>query len=100
MLRFIARSLGARMKSWHHSKPKAQFSIHSIENGRLDNTMTLALEGKRVLDSTDEVAGPYTTMLLSRCGAEVIRIESRRHLGFRESSKKGRGNAGASESLG
>jgi crotonobetainyl-CoA:carnitine CoA-transferase CaiB-like acyl-CoA transferase len=45
--------------------------------------MTLALEGIRVLDFTDGVSGPFCTMLLAGCGAEVIRIESMRHLGFR-----------------
>ncbi|HLB27729.1 MAG TPA: CoA transferase [Dehalococcoidales bacterium] len=45
--------------------------------------MALALHGVRVLDITDAVAGPFCTMLLAQCGAEVIRPESRRHLGFR-----------------
>jgi len=45
--------------------------------------MPLALEGIRVLDLTDAVSGPFCTMLLGNCGAEVIRIESMRHLGFR-----------------
>ena len=45
--------------------------------------MTLALQGIRVLDITDAVAGPFSTMLLATMGAEVIRAESRRHLGFR-----------------
>ena len=45
--------------------------------------MTLALQGIRVLDLTDAISGPFTTMLLASCGAEVIRIESLRHLGFR-----------------
>jgi benzylsuccinate CoA-transferase BbsF subunit len=49
--------------------------------------MTLALQGIRVIDLTDGVAGPYAAMLLARCGAEVIRLESRRHLGFRENTK-------------
>lgn len=59
--------------------------------------MQLALQGIRVLDLTDAVAGPYATMLLAICGAEVIRIESRRHLGFRESPTKNRGNGPVSE---
>jgi benzylsuccinate CoA-transferase BbsF subunit len=45
--------------------------------------MALALQGIRVLDITDAVAGPFSTLLLASCGAEVIRVESRRHLGFR-----------------
>jgi len=45
--------------------------------------MPLALEGIRVLDLTDGVSGPYCAMLLAGCGAEVIRVESLRHLGFR-----------------
>jgi benzylsuccinate CoA-transferase BbsF subunit len=56
--------------------------------------MTLALQGIRVIDLTDGVAGPYAAMLLARCGAEVIRLESRRHLGFRENTKKARGVEG------
>ena len=46
--------------------------------------MTLALSGVRILDLTDAISGPFSTMLLANCGAEVIRIESLRHLGFRE----------------
>ncbi len=45
--------------------------------------MTLALSGIRILDLTDAISGPFSTMLLANCGAEVIRIESLRHLGFR-----------------
>jgi benzylsuccinate CoA-transferase BbsF subunit len=56
--------------------------------------VNLALQGIRVLDLTDAVAGPYAAMLLAMCGAEVIRIESQRHLGFRESPRKiGEGDA-------
>jgi benzylsuccinate CoA-transferase BbsF subunit len=42
-----------------------------------------ALRGIRVLDFTDSIVGPFTTKLLASCGAEVIRVESRLHLGFR-----------------
>ncbi len=45
--------------------------------------MTLALSGIRILDLTDAISGPFSTMLLANCGAEVIRVESLRHLGFR-----------------
>jgi benzylsuccinate CoA-transferase BbsF subunit len=47
--------------------------------------MALSLQGIRVLDLTDSIVGPFTTMLLGSCGAEVIRIDSRNHLGFRAS---------------
>lgn len=45
--------------------------------------MRLALEGIRIIDLTDSIVGPFTTMLLASCGAEVIRVESRLRLGFR-----------------
>jgi benzylsuccinate CoA-transferase BbsF subunit len=45
--------------------------------------MPLAAEGIRILDFTDGVSGPFCAMLLAGCGAEVIRVESMRHLGFR-----------------
>lgn len=45
--------------------------------------MGFALEGIRIIDLTDTVVGPFTTMLLASCGAEVIKVESRLHLGFR-----------------
>lgn len=51
--------------------------------------MKLALEGIRVLDLTDSVIGPFTTLFLAACGAEVIRIESRLHLGFRRNGPWG-----------
>jgi crotonobetainyl-CoA:carnitine CoA-transferase CaiB-like acyl-CoA transferase len=50
--------------------------------------MTLALQGIRVLDLTDSIVGPYATTLLASCGAEVIKIESRYHLGFRRSGAR------------
>jgi len=46
--------------------------------------MGLALEGIRVVDLTDSIIGPFATMLLASCGAEVIKVESRLHLGFRK----------------
>src|SRR3990172_1298943 len=52
--------------------------------------MTLALKGIRVLDITDAISGPFCTMLMASCGAEVIRVESRRHLGFRTGAAPGR----------
>ncbi len=45
--------------------------------------MTAALEGIRVADFTDQIAGAYGTMLLAACGAEVIRVESQTYEGFR-----------------
>lgn len=45
--------------------------------------MALALQGTRILEVTDAVAGPFSTLLLAFFGAEVIRVESKRRLGFR-----------------
>jgi crotonobetainyl-CoA:carnitine CoA-transferase CaiB-like acyl-CoA transferase len=45
--------------------------------------MGVALEGIRILDLTDSIIGPYATTVLASCGAEIIKIESRYHLGFR-----------------
>lgn len=54
--------------------------------------MAPAFQGIRILDVTDAISGPFATMLLAGCGAEVIRVESRRHLGFRQGVAPGRGN--------
>jgi len=43
----------------------------------------MLLEGIRIADFTDQVAGSYSTMLLAACGAEVIRVESKQGTGFR-----------------
>jgi CoA:oxalate CoA-transferase len=51
--------------------------------------VALALQGIRVLDLTDSIVGPFSTMFLASCGAEVIRIESRLHLGFRRNGPWG-----------
>ena len=45
--------------------------------------MNNTLEGIRIIDMTDSIAGPYATSLLASCGAEVIRVESRLRFGFR-----------------
>ncbi|MFC2060290.1 CaiB/BaiF CoA transferase family protein [Chloroflexota bacterium] len=46
--------------------------------------MAMPLEGIRIVDFTDFIAGAYGTMLLAAYGAEVIRVESQVHKGFRE----------------
>jgi benzylsuccinate CoA-transferase BbsF subunit len=51
--------------------------------------VVFALQGIRVLDFTDSIVGPTTTKLLTSCGAEVIRVESRLHLGFRRNGPWG-----------
>jgi crotonobetainyl-CoA:carnitine CoA-transferase CaiB-like acyl-CoA transferase len=49
----------------------------------------LSLEGMRVIDFTQAVAGPHTTLWLASLGAEVIRIESPKHPdSFRSSMQK------------
>jgi crotonobetainyl-CoA:carnitine CoA-transferase CaiB-like acyl-CoA transferase len=42
-----------------------------------------ALKNIRVVDLTDSIVGPFVTTTLAGCGAEVIKIESHYHLGFR-----------------
>ncbi len=48
-----------------------------------------ALKGIRIIDLTDSIIGPFVTLVLAGCGAEVIRVESRLHLGFRRNGPWG-----------
>lgn len=56
--------------------------------------MKPALAGVRILDFTDSIIGPFVTLLLAHYGAEVIKVDSRMHLGFRRLGPWGpKGNA-------
>ncbi|MDO9436403.1 CaiB/BaiF CoA-transferase family protein [Hydrogenophaga sp.] len=59
------------------------------------NATPLAMEGLRVLDLTQGIAGPYATMLMAAHGAEVIKVEPPGGDWIRNARNQTRGHAPA-----
>src|SRR5271154_4127157 len=68
------------------SKPEASQTLH--DSDRLDSKAPRILDGRRVIDCSENMAGAVAALLLAEAGADVIKVErpggdpTRRSTGF------------------